>query len=156
VAGRLDDAESDLREAFLLCLDLRERALITWTASELARTLALHGDVAAARDVLGNPVAGLADTEPGSRTALHMAEITLALAAGDAETAARHAEAAISAESGPRGVPNALAAQQYLAGRLFGAEAAGGQEALRRSEEHLRRNGWLYALAEVEVLQSLG
>ncbi|MEA2555267.1 MAG: hypothetical protein QOI60_598, partial [Actinomycetota bacterium] len=156
VAGRLDDAESDLREAFLLCLDLRERALITWTASELARTLALHGDVAAARDVLGNEVAGLADTEPGSRTALHMAEITLALAAGDTETAARHAAAAIAAESGPRGVPNALAAQRYLAGRLFGAEAAGGKEALRSSEEHLRRNGWLYALAEVEVLQSLG
>ena len=49
VAGRLDAAELDLREAFVLCRDLKERALVTWTASELARTLAGQGDVAGAR-----------------------------------------------------------------------------------------------------------
>jgi len=155
VAGRLEEAETDLREAFLLCLDLRERALITWTASELAQTLALRGDVAAARDVLDNPVARSAETEPGSRTAFHVAEITIALAAGDSAGASRHAETAIIAESGPRGVPNALAAQRYLAGSLFGADAAGGQEALRASEEQLRRNGWLSSLAEVEAVRHL-
>ncbi len=155
VAGRLDEAETDLREAFLLCLDLRERALITWTASELARTLALHGDLGAAREVLDEPLARLAQTEPGSRTALHMAEVTLALVAGDVEAATRHAEAAIAAESGPRGVPNALASQRYLAGHLFGADAGGGPEILRLSEEQLRRNGWFSSLADVEVLQHL-
>lgn len=155
VAGRLDEAETDLREAFLLCLDLRERALITWTASELARTLALHGDIAAAREVLDNPQAMLAETEPGSRTALHVAEVTLAVAAGDMEAAARHAETAITAESGSRGMSNALAAQRYLAGRLFGADAAGGSDELRGAEEQLRRNGWLSTLAEVEAVQRL-
>ena len=155
VAGRSEEAETDLREAFLLCLDLRERALITWTASELARTLALHGEVSAAREVLDNPVARSAETEPGSRTSLHVAEATIALASGRPADAARHLASAIAAESGPRGVPNALAAQRYLAGRLFGADAAGGPETLREAEEQLRRNGWLSSIAEAEALQRL-
>ena len=49
VAGRLEEAESDLREAFVLCRDLQERALISWTAAELARILAMRGDPSAAR-----------------------------------------------------------------------------------------------------------
>ncbi|HSH33809.1 MAG TPA: AAA family ATPase, partial [Actinomycetota bacterium] len=44
VAGRLDDAEVDAREAFILCRDLQERALVTWTAAELARVLSMQGD----------------------------------------------------------------------------------------------------------------
>ena len=35
MAGRFEDAEADLREAFVLCRDLQERALVTWTAAEL-------------------------------------------------------------------------------------------------------------------------
>ncbi|MEP7060132.1 MAG: AAA family ATPase [Actinomycetota bacterium] len=155
LAGRLDEAETDLREAFALCLDLRERALITWTASELARTLALRGEGQAAREILEHPGARSAETEPGSRTALLVAELTVALAAGDTDAAATHAQAAIAAEAGPRGVPNALAAQRYLAGHLFGAEAAGGAELLAESEERLRRNGWLASIAEVDALAHL-
>jgi tetratricopeptide (TPR) repeat protein len=155
LAGRLEDAETDLREAFVLCLDLRERALITWTASELARTLALRGDVASGREILDDSRARSAEGEPGSRTAVYVAELTLALASGDVETAAAHAKEAIEAESGPRGTPNALAAQRYLAGRLFGADAGGGIELLKGSEDRLRRNGWLAAIAEVDALQGL-
>ena len=155
VAGRLEDAETDLREAFLLCLDLRERALVTWTASELARTLALRGEVAAAREVLDNPVARSAEGEPGSRTSLHVAEATIAVAAGDPASAAAHVRSAISAESGSLGVPNALASLRYLAGRLFGADAAGGQGEFREAEEQLRRNGWLSSIAEAEAVQHL-
>jgi len=153
VAGRLEEAETDLREAFLLCLDLRERALITWTASELARTLALQGDVAAAREVLDNPDAMLAETEPGSSAALSIAEVTIAVAAGDMETAARHAQTVIAAGSDSGKVSNTLAAQRYLAGKLFGADAAGGRDVLREAEEQLRRNGWLSTPAEVEAIQ---
>ena len=60
VAGRLEDAEvDDLREAFVLCRDLKERALVTWTAAELARVLSMQGDTAGARQVLGDPAARL-------------------------------------------------------------------------------------------------
>jgi tetratricopeptide (TPR) repeat protein len=56
--GDLEDAERDLRESFLLCRDLSERALVTWTAAELARTLTARGDTAAARGVLDDPHRG--------------------------------------------------------------------------------------------------
>ena len=44
LAGRLEEGERDLREAFILCRDLQERALVTWTAAELAKVQALRGD----------------------------------------------------------------------------------------------------------------
>ena len=66
VAGRLEDAEADAREAFVLCRDLQERALVTWTAAELARILAMQGDTASgAREILADPAARLAEGEPG-------------------------------------------------------------------------------------------
>jgi hypothetical protein len=50
--------------------DLNERALITWTASELARTLAMQGDVGGARSVLADPFARNAeDIEEARRCA---------------------------------------------------------------------------------------
>ena len=83
VAGRLDAAELDLREAFVLCRDLNERALVTWTASELARTLAMQGDVGGARSVLADPVARTAEGDQGGSTALLYAEAVTDLAEGD-------------------------------------------------------------------------
>ncbi len=130
LAGRSSEAEADLREAFLLCRDLKERALITWTAAELARILAERGDPSAARSVLGDPAARIAEGEPGSATALLNAECVLALAEGDPATARARALASIEAERGLHGVPNALAAQIWWTARLFGDEAGGGSESV--------------------------
>ena len=103
VAGRLEEAETDLREAFVLCRDLQERALVTWTAAELARILAMRGDPSAARSILSEPSTRLADGEPGSATALLTAECVVALAEDDGATARAKARAAIEGEAGAGG-----------------------------------------------------
>ncbi|MGB7804718.1 MAG: AAA family ATPase [Actinomycetota bacterium] len=156
VAGRLDDAEVDAREAFILCRDLQERALVTWTAAELARVLSMQGDTGSAREILADPVARLAEGEPGSVTALLAAESVLALAEGDREIARSKAEAAIEAESGPRGVPNGLAGQRWWAGSLFGPDAAGGQPVLDGARRTLEDHHCLQALREPELAADLG
>lgn len=150
LAGRLEEAERDLREAFILCRDLQERALVTWTAAELAKVQALRGDTAAARQVLSDPVARTAEGEPGSATALLIAEATVALVEGDRETALAKSLASIEAERGPRGAPNALDAQLWWTGARFGAEHVGGAEALDEARNRLERNGWRQALIEPE------
>jgi tetratricopeptide (TPR) repeat protein len=155
VAGRLEEAEADLREAFVLCSDLNERALVTWTAAELARTLAARGDPSSARQVLSDPTARLADGEPGSVTTLLGAESVVALAERDEATARAKAEAAIAAEAGPGGVPNVRAAQVWWAGRLFGADAAGGEEALEAARDLLERHHWRQALREPDLAADL-
>jgi len=156
VAGRLGEAEQDLREAFALCRDLRERALVTWTVAELARTLAVRGDHVAARGVVDDPVARAAEGEPGSASALLVAESVIALAEGDEPTARSKVEGALSTERGPRGTPNTLAAGIWWAGSLFGAASAGGEEEMARAKERLERNGWRQALAEPELVRDLG
>ncbi|MGE5225900.1 MAG: ATP-binding protein [Planctomycetaceae bacterium] len=155
VAGRLEEAERDLREAFVLCRDLSERALVTWTASELARTLATGGDAAAARSVLEDPLARLAEYEPGSSTALLVAESTVALAQGDRETAQAKAEAAVAAEREGVVLANPLAAQVWWAGSLFGPESVGGPARLEEAHETLQRNRWRQALREPELVADL-
>jgi class 3 adenylate cyclase/tetratricopeptide (TPR) repeat protein len=155
VAGRLEAAERDLREAFVLCRDLQERALVTWTAAELARTLAARGDPAAARSVLDDPVVRTAEGEPGSESALLAAECVVALAEADLPTARSKAAAAIEAERGPRGVPNAFAAHVWWAGSLFGPEIAGGADVVDEAGRLLERNGWHQALAEPDLVREL-
>jgi len=155
LAGRLEEAERDLREAFLLCHDLKERALVTWTAAELARILALRGDTAAARQILNDPSARIAEGEPGSATALLVAEAVVALAERDRETALSKSLAALEAERGPRGLPNPLAALTVWTGVLFGAEEAGGEEAVEQARAQLRANGWHQAIAEPDMATHL-
>ncbi len=109
MAGRYEEAEADLREAFVLCRDLQERALMTWTAAELARIMAMRGDTGGARQILSDAPTALADGEAGSAAAMLMAGAVLALAEHDRETALTKSIAAIDAESGPRSAPNARA-----------------------------------------------
>jgi tetratricopeptide (TPR) repeat protein len=153
VDGRLDEAERDLREAFILCKDLSEQALITWTGSELARTLASRAETAAARTVLEDPVLRSVEGEPGSAAALLIAEAALALAESDDETARLKSGAAIRAEGSADLVPNPHAAVVWWTGRLFGAGSAGGDEALKDASDVLQRNGWLQALAEPDRIR---
>jgi len=152
VAGRLDAAEIDLREAFVLCRDLNERALISWTASELARTLALRGDVGGARDVLADPLARTAEGEPGGSLALLYAEAVTDLAEGDRPSARSRSLAVLEAASRSPQLSNAYAAAVWWAGSLFGPEAAGGAQMIEDARETLERNGWRLALREPELV----
>jgi class 3 adenylate cyclase/tetratricopeptide (TPR) repeat protein len=156
LAGRLEEAEADLREAFVLCRDLQERALVTWTAAELARILAMRGDSTSARQVLSDPSARLADGDPGSSTALLTAECVVALVEEDGPTARSKARSAIEAESGPGGVANMLAAQIWWSAHLFGADEAGGEEAVREARDLLERHHWHQALREPDLVPELG
>jgi tetratricopeptide (TPR) repeat protein len=155
VAGRLDAAELDLREAFVLCRDLNERALVTWTASELARTLAMQGDVAGARSVLADPIARTAENEQGGSTALLYAEAVTDLAEGDRPGARTRSLALLAAETGERQQPNRRAAAVWWTGALFGPEAAGGEKAIEEARDTLERNEWRLALAEPELVADL-
>jgi class 3 adenylate cyclase/tetratricopeptide (TPR) repeat protein len=150
MAGHFEEAEIDLREAFVLCRDLQERALVTWTAAELARILAVRGDTAGARQVLADPSSTLADGEPGSESALLMAGAVLALAERDRETALIKSVAALDSESGPRGVPNARAGLVWWIGSLFGSEEAGGAAAVEAARGLLEAHHWAQALCEPE------
>lgn len=147
----LDAAETDLREAWVLCRDLRERALVSWTSAELARTLALRGDLVAAQEVLDEPVSRIGEAETASSSSLLLAESALALSWHDPATAwARAAEALRVVEA--LGLPNGADAVRWWLGSLFGADAAGGPQALADSQERLARNGWRQALKEPELL----
>jgi tetratricopeptide (TPR) repeat protein len=152
LAGRLDAAELDLREAFVLCRDLNERALITWTAAELSRTLAAHGDVAGARAVLADPSARTAEGEPGGSLALLYAEAVIDLAEGDRPGARTRSLALLETASKPPSLPNPRAAAVWWTGSLFGPEAAGGQTLIDEARELLERNGWHQALRDPELV----
>jgi class 3 adenylate cyclase/tetratricopeptide (TPR) repeat protein len=155
LAGRLEDAEGDLREAFLLCRDLSERALVTWTAAELARILAFRGDPSSGRQVLADPAVRAAEGEPGTVTSLLTAEAVVALAEADEETARAKSQVALQAEREARSGPNALAAQAWWTGSLFGEVDAGGPEALREARARLEAVGWRQALAEPDLASGL-
>ena len=155
MAGRYEDAEADLREALVLCRDLQERALMTWTAAELARIMAMRGDIEGARQILSDAPTALADGESGSAAAMLMAGAVLALAEHDRETALAKGVAAIEAESGPRSAPNARAGLIWWVGRVFGADAAGGDEALRQARTVLEDHHWRQALLEPDLASAL-
>jgi tetratricopeptide (TPR) repeat protein len=153
VAGKLDSAELDLREAFVLCRDLKERALVTWTAAELARTLAAQGDVAGARAVLADPLARIAEGEPGGASVLAIADAVAALAEGDPVGARHRSLEALTVESTPPLLANPQAAAVWWVARLFGPEAAGGDGRIDEARDTLERNGWRQALREPDLVQ---
>ncbi|MEP6475870.1 MAG: tetratricopeptide repeat protein [Actinomycetota bacterium] len=153
LAGMLEPAERDLREALRLCRELGERSLVTWTSSELARILVGRGDNAGARQVLDDPSARLAAAEPGSMTALLFAEATLALAEGERQVGLDKALAGMEADPDQAGarMTNALAAHIWWVGRLFDEGSAGGRGAVAEAGQRLERHHWRQALREPEL-----
>jgi class 3 adenylate cyclase/tetratricopeptide (TPR) repeat protein len=151
VAGRLEEAEADLREALILCGELAERSLVLWITSRLAETLALRGDVASARAVLADPRARMTEGEPGGATSIAIAESVTALVSGDADAARANALAAVEAAGAPL-LPNLHAAAIWFAGWVFAPEAVGGAEGVERARELLERNGWRQAIKEPELV----
>jgi tetratricopeptide (TPR) repeat protein len=155
LAGRLDDAVTDLEEASVLCRELKDRALVTPTAAELARTLGMAGDLAAARAVLDDPFSRIAEMEPGAGISLLLAQAAIAFADDDREGALAKSLAAQDRVSSDPVVPNPQAAVIWWTGSLFGTEVVGGEEALDHARETLERNGWQQALHEPELLGSV-
>jgi class 3 adenylate cyclase/tetratricopeptide (TPR) repeat protein len=155
LAGRLEESERELRDAFALCRDLNERELVTWTTSELMRVQALRGDLAGARQIADDPSSRLSELEPASYTPLLVAETVLALAVGDAEAARERALAAIAVESRTRRGWNVHAAQVWFAARLFGAEVVGGDEIAESARAQLEAHHWRQALIEPELVIDL-
>ena len=152
LAGRLEEAERGLRDAFALCRDLNERELVAWTSSELMKVLVLRGDLAAARQITEDPASRLSEIEPASYTPLLVTEVVLALATGDMGAAREHALAAIALESGTREGWNVHAAQVWFAARLFGADIVGGDEIAEAARAQLEAHHWRQALAEPELV----
>ncbi len=151
LAGRLDEAEADLRESYVLCRDLRERSLVSWTAAELARTLAVRGDLAGAEQILSEPVSRIGEGEIGASSSLLLAESALAYLWRDPDAARSRASEAVSLLR-QMDLPNELAGAVWWTGTLFGADAAGGEEILEQARERLERNGWQQALKEPQLL----
>ena len=136
LAGRTEDALRDLREAYRLCRELKERSLITWTASALAKALVAQGELGAARQVL-EEASTMANPEgPGSFDWLLDAETEILLAEGDRETALERALALLEYER-QRSQAKDVAAQVWWIAQVFGEEAAGGTEEVAPAREVL-------------------
>jgi tetratricopeptide (TPR) repeat protein len=148
---RTDDAVRDLREAFRLCRELKERSIVTWTASSLAKALTDAGDIGQAKGVLAE-AAGLATADgPAPADWLLDAEMEILLAEGDRETALEKAQLLLQAQ-GERGQPKDVAAVVWWIGSLFGAEAAGGADEVQRARELLEGFHLDQALRRPELL----
>jgi tetratricopeptide (TPR) repeat protein len=150
LARRPDDAVRDLREAFRICLDLREKAMISWTASSLAKALAEVGDASAARQVLSDaaPLAG-----PLGEWSV-AAEAEILLAEGDREAALDRALASIAGER-EGGSDKDAAARTVWAARVFGQDAVG-DGVVAEAQALLERVHLGQAALEAELAASLG
>jgi class 3 adenylate cyclase/tetratricopeptide (TPR) repeat protein len=127
VAGRTSEAVGDLREAFGICREVKERSIVTWTASVLAQALVASGDVKAARLVL-REAAPVANPEgPAPVAWLHEAEVWVLLAEGDRDAALERATE-LAREARERGHAKDAAAWTWRIARVFGPRAAGGEE----------------------------
>lgn len=152
LAGDLELAEEDLREAFTLCRELGERSLLAWTASQLARTIAMRGEVVDARAVLDDPAAR-STTEPGSVSDILAAEAVLALVELDRSSAQAKSLAALERERSRPGWSNSVAAQVWWTARLFGDDLAGGPDEVEAARRTLERHHWFQALREPDLLR---
>jgi tetratricopeptide (TPR) repeat protein len=149
--GRTQEAIADLREAYRLCRELKERSIITWTASSLAKALADAGETGAARDVIAE-TAPLASAEgPAPATWLLDAEAEILLAEGDREAALERALELLHAERDV-GTPKDEATRVVWVAGLFGEEAAGGSEDVARARELLERLHALQAFREPAII----
>jgi class 3 adenylate cyclase/tetratricopeptide (TPR) repeat protein len=151
-----EEAETDLREALVLCRELHDRALVGPAAAELARVLVLRGDVAGARTMLADPQTRTGDEQPWAARALLIAEAATSLTEGDREAARGSSLAALQRSSVEPVADNPYVAAVWWTGSLFGAAIVGGEETLAAARETLERNGWRQALLEPELVGSTG
>ena len=151
LAGRAEDAVKDLREAFRLCRELKERSIITWTASALARALVNAGDPGSARRVL-EEVDSVANVHTAAgEDWLDYADVEILLAEGEREAALERAIAILRYER-DEGSDKDVATRVWWISQVFGVEPAGGEEEVERARELLERTQMLQAFREPELV----
>jgi len=125
-------ALKDLREAYRLCRELKERSIVTWTAGFLAKALIRSGDTVAARQMLEETLAAVSAEGPASLDWLRDAEAELLLAEGDPEGALAQATELLEVQR-ERGRAKDRAAQVWWIARVFGQDAVGGADEAERA-----------------------
>ena len=152
LAGRTDLAFRDLREAYRLCRELKERSIITWTASSLAKVLVDRADLGAARQVLEETAAIADRTGPASLDWLFDAEAQILLAEGDTHRALERSLELLALER-EQSQDKDVAVQVWWIGRVLGPEAAGGQEQVEGARRLLERTHSEQALREPDLVR---
>jgi class 3 adenylate cyclase/tetratricopeptide (TPR) repeat protein len=153
LAARPEQALADLREAYRLCRELKDRSILGWTAGMLARTLADLGEFGSARDVLSE-ASQIPDAsgEMGVDWLLD-AEAEVLLIERDLDGAREKAAELLSLRR-ERGSPKDLAAALWWIGSVFGAEAAGGEDEVEHARKVLESTHSLTALTRPERMLS--
>jgi class 3 adenylate cyclase/tetratricopeptide (TPR) repeat protein len=154
LSGRLQAAEADIKESLEVSRHLGERSLIRWTARELVRVYLAQGMREPAQRVLDDPSFWLAIGDDESHWSRSFAEMIMALYDGDWDRAEEGARELLSL--GKReGYPNSVAADVWWVGRVFGAEVAGGEQALEEARQRLEAAHWYQALREPDLVPGL-
>jgi tetratricopeptide (TPR) repeat protein len=151
LALRTQEAIADLREAYRLCRELKERSIVTWTASALAKSLTDAGETEAARRILLETAPMASAEGPAPATWLLDAEAEILLAEGDREGALDKA-LELLAERRSEDNPKEVATQVVWIGEVFGAAAAGGAEEVERARELIERLHTLQAFREAALV----
>jgi class 3 adenylate cyclase/tetratricopeptide (TPR) repeat protein len=152
LADRVEAAVDDLREAYRLCRELKERSIVTWTASAFAKVLVDLGDLGAARQTLDETRAIANPEGPGSVDWILDAEAEIMLAEGDPEGALERALELLAFER-ERSREKDVAVQVWWIARVFGAEAAGGEDEVARARRLLERTHSEQALREPDLVR---
>ncbi len=155
LSGDPEGAVKDLREAFRLSRDLKERSIVTWTANALAEASVDVGDLKTAREVLDEATAAVSPEGPASVDWLAAAEIVILLAEGDREAAQERAVSLLRRER-ELGHDKDAAMQAWWNERVFGPDAAGGEEEIERARRLLEETHWEQALREPDLALRLG
>jgi class 3 adenylate cyclase/tetratricopeptide (TPR) repeat protein len=149
---RLAEALADLREAYRICRDLKERSIVTWTAWALARSLSDAGEIAAARQVVEETATYVRSGDAAETLGwLLEAETAILLAEGDRDGALEHACRALEGVRA-RGRSKEVAAQVWMIATVFGPDAVGGSDAVDEACDTLERTHWEQALLEPDLL----
>jgi class 3 adenylate cyclase/tetratricopeptide (TPR) repeat protein len=153
LAGRAQDAVEDLREAYRICRELKERSIITWTAAALARAYVSAGDPGAARRVLEETASVASEETAATEDWLDYADVEILLAEGERDAALERALSILRYERAEGSSKDAAARVWWIA-QVFGVEAAGGEEEVERARELLERTQMLQPFREAELVAS--
>ena len=153
LAGRPQDAVEDLREAYRICRELKERSIITWTAAALARAYVSAGDPGAARRVLEETASVASEETAATEDWLDYADVEILLAEGERDAALERALSILRYERA-EGSSKDAAARVWWISQVFGVEAAGGEEEVERARELLERTQMLQPFREAELVTS--
>ena len=151
LAGRAQDGVEDLREAYRICRELKERSIITWTAAALARAYVSAGDPGAARRVLEETASVASEETAATEDWLDYADVEILLAEGERDAALERALSILRYERA-EGSSKDAAARVWWISQVFGVEAAGGEEEVERARELLERTQMLQPFREAELV----